>query len=307
MTTPQKSGEDYDNQPIAITLEDLLKVVDESDLMLKHHATFWKKEGGAVRPAPSARKAIPFPARQEKHEHSGSRQNGQSRLSFQLPIRGIIMDDKEILKKLKNKKIIIDSGKTVRLSKISSFSVGDEKKAPTDEEILKQGINHKCMFLGLNPSDTVDADWANFHRKSNGRPRSFDYRIYHLLGECPALKAKGIYMTDLGKGGIEGNGGSFVKKFKSAENEDYRKRCFAYLDDELKLLNGPDTVIICMHRDLPGLLRKYGREYGKEYNHVLYVPHYAFCRRGYGNDEAFYGFARESWKIAEQEVAKIMG
>lgn len=45
MTTLQKSSEDYDNQPIAITLEDLLEVVsDESELMLERHATFGQKE-----------------------------------------------------------------------------------------------------------------------------------------------------------------------------------------------------------------------------------------------------------------------
>lgn len=209
------------------------------------------------------------------------------------------MDDKEILKKLKDQKIIIDSGKTVSLSKISSFSVGDEKKAPTDDEILKQGINHKCMFLGLNPSDVVDADWANFHRRSNGRSRSFDYRIYHLIGDFPTLKAKGIYMTDLGKGEIEGDGGSFVKKFKSAENEDYRKRCFDYLDFELGLLNGPDTVIICMHSALPGLLRKFG----KGYNNVVYVTHYAFRHRGCGNDKTFDAVACDSWEKADRVVA----
>lgn len=211
------------------------------------------------------------------------------------------MDDREILEELKKKEITFKSGKKASLSKISSFSVGDEKKAPSDEEIWKQGINRKCMFLGLNPSDVVDADWANFHRKSNGKSRSFDYRIYHLLGKCPALKAKGIYMTDLGKGEIEGDGGSFVKKFKSAENEDYRKRCFDYLDYELGLLNGPDTVIICMHSALPGLLRKLGK--GKGYNNVIYVTHYAFRHRGYGKDDAFYPFARDSWEKADQVVA----
>jgi len=40
MTTPQKSSEEYDNQPIGITLEDLLEVVnDESELIVEHPAT----------------------------------------------------------------------------------------------------------------------------------------------------------------------------------------------------------------------------------------------------------------------------
>lgn len=44
MTTPQNSSEDYDNQPIAITLEDLSEAVSKGELVVEHHATFWKKE-----------------------------------------------------------------------------------------------------------------------------------------------------------------------------------------------------------------------------------------------------------------------
>lgn len=39
-----KSFEEYDNQPIAITLKDLLQVVTESELMLEHYVNLWKKE-----------------------------------------------------------------------------------------------------------------------------------------------------------------------------------------------------------------------------------------------------------------------
>lgn len=111
-------------------------------------------------------------------------------------------------------------------------------------------------------------------------------------------------MTDLGKGEIEGNGGSFVKKFKLAENEDYRKRCFDYLNYELGLLNGKDTIIVCMHSGLKSLLSKYGNINKRNgYKKILYVTHYSYTYNGYGNDNAFYKFAGKSWKKAVQEVA----
>ena len=45
MTTPQKCSEDNDNQPIAITLEDLLEVVnDESELRIAPWFNLWAKK-----------------------------------------------------------------------------------------------------------------------------------------------------------------------------------------------------------------------------------------------------------------------
>ena len=45
MTTPQKNSEEFDNQPIGITLEDLLEVVnDESELRIAPWINLWAKK-----------------------------------------------------------------------------------------------------------------------------------------------------------------------------------------------------------------------------------------------------------------------
>lgn len=211
--------------------------------------------------------------------------------------------DYELLQKIKDTRISIGE-KLISLSKISSFSVGHAGDAPTDEEILTNGINRKCIFLGLNPSAPLETDWGNFHIKAKTakrKSRSFDYRIYYLLDKFPDLK--GIYMTDLGKGEIDGNSGSFIKKFKAPENKDYRDKCFDYLKQELDFLSGKNTIIICMHGELYKLLKKFGEIDDKHgYKNIVNVPHYAYSYKGYGNDDKFYEYSDSFWNFVSKLI-----
>lgn len=213
------------------------------------------------------------------------------------------MTDKELLNKIKDTKIVID-GKSVSLSKISSFSIGHEGVAPTDDEIISHRINRKCIFLGLNPSAPLESDWGNFHikvKKPGRSSKSFDHRIYYLLNKFPNLS--GVYMTDLGKGNIDGNSGSFIKKFRAPENKEYRDKCFDYLKQELDFLSGKNTIIICMHGEIHKLLKKFGEIDDKHgYKNIVNVPHYAYSYRGYGNDDKFYKYSDNFWNFASDLV-----